>query len=154
MMEMVLMMSWWQWGGGGYRRLAVRGCGDRVDRVMGRLLGLGQKTRRKSFPVAGGGPGAAVVVAGKRERDGGTFQLFRHNALHAKAVEEKFEAFSSECFREDIRRLISSLDKVELNNLILNLFFYKMVLNCDMLRPRVLNGVARQGNGTLGVAVQ
>ncbi|GJV60001.1 hypothetical protein Tco_1466101 [Tanacetum coccineum] len=83
-----------------------------------------------------------------------TFQLFRHNALHAKAVEEKLEAFSSECFNEDIRRLISSLDKVELNNLILNLFFYKMVLNCDMLRPRVLNGVARLGNGTLGVAVQ
>ncbi|GJR73022.1 retrovirus-related pol polyprotein from transposon TNT 1-94 [Tanacetum coccineum] len=62
------------WGGGGYRHVAARGGGDRVDRVMGRLLGLGRKTRRKSFPVAGGGAGVAVVVAGKRERNGGVWR--------------------------------------------------------------------------------
>ncbi|GJT26233.1 hypothetical protein Tco_0906508 [Tanacetum coccineum] len=47
--------------GGGYRRVAARCGGDRVDRVMGRLLGLGRKTRRKSFSAA-----AAVVVVGIR----------------------------------------------------------------------------------------
>ncbi|GJR84020.1 RNA-directed DNA polymerase, eukaryota, reverse transcriptase zinc-binding domain protein [Tanacetum coccineum] len=68
-------MRRWCWcrGGydGGYRQVAARGGGDRIDRVMRNVFGLGRKTRRKSFPVAGGGAGAAVVVAGKRERDGG-----------------------------------------------------------------------------------
>ncbi|GJS96318.1 reverse transcriptase domain-containing protein [Tanacetum coccineum] len=52
---------WWRW-----QRVEARGGGDRIDRVMRNVFGLG----RKSFPVAGGGAGAAVVVAGKRERDG------------------------------------------------------------------------------------
>ncbi|GKE26912.1 hypothetical protein Tco_1442296 [Tanacetum coccineum] len=63
---MVLTMGGWcdgglWWGGGGYRRVAARGGGDRVDRVMGRLLGLGRKTRRKSFSAA-----TMAVVSGIR----------------------------------------------------------------------------------------
>ncbi|GJT72314.1 hypothetical protein Tco_1031600 [Tanacetum coccineum] len=59
--------GWWsrdgdEGGGGcdGGRRVvatgavAARGGGDRVDRVMGRLLGLGRKTRRKSGGCGGG----------------------------------------------------------------------------------------------------
>ncbi|GKA33044.1 retrovirus-related pol polyprotein from transposon TNT 1-94 [Tanacetum coccineum] len=60
-----MMAARWCGGGGGHggdEMMMARGGGDRVDRVMGRLLGLGQKTRRKSFP-------AAVVVAGKIRRE-------------------------------------------------------------------------------------
>nr|GEU99989.1 hypothetical protein [Tanacetum cinerariifolium] len=38
-------------------------------------------------------------------------ELFRRKALHAKAFDQKFKAFSRECFSEYIRELISSLDK-------------------------------------------
>ncbi|GJY73712.1 hypothetical protein Tco_0478143, partial [Tanacetum coccineum] len=40
----------------------ARGGGDQIDRLVGRLLGLGPKTRRKSFPAAA----ATVVLAGIR----------------------------------------------------------------------------------------
>ncbi|GKD82527.1 hypothetical protein Tco_1349366, partial [Tanacetum coccineum] len=35
--------------------------------------------------------------------------LFWCNALHIEAVDQKFEAFSRECFSEDIRQLIIGL---------------------------------------------
>ncbi|GJS36129.1 hypothetical protein Tco_0534511 [Tanacetum coccineum] len=59
----------------------------------------------------------------------------RRNALHAWAVDEKFEAFSCECFCEDIRQLIIRLEKIELNNLILNLFLDEVVSNCNVFHP-------------------
>ncbi|GKB05728.1 hypothetical protein Tco_0833923, partial [Tanacetum coccineum] len=52
-----MQRQWWlRWGSTGGRRwrMATRGGGDRVDRVMGRLLGLGRKTRRKSDGCDGG----------------------------------------------------------------------------------------------------
>ncbi|GJZ58159.1 reverse transcriptase domain-containing protein [Tanacetum coccineum] len=44
---------------------AARGYGDRVDRSGGSIFGIGRKSHRKSFPVAGDGGGGAVVVAGQ-----------------------------------------------------------------------------------------
>ncbi|GJS68973.1 integrase, catalytic region, zinc finger, CCHC-type containing protein [Tanacetum coccineum] len=59
----------------GGRRVAARECGDQIDRVMGSIFGLGRKIHRKSFLVAGGDAGAAVVVAvGNGEREGGSCQ--------------------------------------------------------------------------------
>ncbi|GJZ45092.1 hypothetical protein Tco_0592688 [Tanacetum coccineum] len=54
--------------GGGYRRVAARGGGDRVDSGVVALLDLVDKRRRKSFPRRSGGPGIRRVVAGKWER--------------------------------------------------------------------------------------
>ncbi|GKG03212.1 hypothetical protein Tco_0310848, partial [Tanacetum coccineum] len=49
----------------GWRRVEARGYGDRVDRSGGSIFGIGRKSHRKSFPVAGDGGGGAVVVAGQ-----------------------------------------------------------------------------------------
>ncbi|GKE65818.1 hypothetical protein Tco_1519979, partial [Tanacetum coccineum] len=47
--------AWMVGDDGGRRwRVAARGGGDRVDQEMGRLLGLGRKTRRKSGGCGGG----------------------------------------------------------------------------------------------------
>ncbi|GJS98876.1 hypothetical protein Tco_0820046 [Tanacetum coccineum] len=53
--------------------------------------------------------------------------------LHA--FDQKFDAFSGECFSEYIRQLISSLDKVEFNNLIFNVFLDKMVSDSNVFCP-------------------
>ncbi|GJR54018.1 hypothetical protein Tco_1404539 [Tanacetum coccineum] len=58
MMTMVASVWWWQ-------RVAASGGGDRVDRVMGSILGFG----RKSFPVAVGWWPAAVAAGKIRERE-------------------------------------------------------------------------------------
>nr|GEV51338.1 hypothetical protein [Tanacetum cinerariifolium] len=63
------------------------------------------------------------------------FLLFRCDALHTVTIDEEFKAISCECFSEDIRQLVNSLDKVQFNNLIFNLLFDKVVSNSDMLRP-------------------
>ncbi|GJS95163.1 putative reverse transcriptase domain-containing protein [Tanacetum coccineum] len=42
-----------------------------------------------------------------------TFQLFRCDALHTEVVDHKFKALSRECFSEDIRQLIISLNKIK-----------------------------------------
>ncbi|GJR67064.1 hypothetical protein Tco_1517355 [Tanacetum coccineum] len=48
----------------------ARGVGDRVDRGTRNAFGLCRKTHQKSFPVDGGGAGAAVVAAGNlREKE-------------------------------------------------------------------------------------
>ncbi|GJY90932.1 hypothetical protein Tco_0506128, partial [Tanacetum coccineum] len=51
------LAGWWRWRAvvEWWQRVEVRGGGDRVDRVMGRLSELGRKTRRESFPVAADG---------------------------------------------------------------------------------------------------
>ncbi|GJT80422.1 putative reverse transcriptase domain-containing protein [Tanacetum coccineum] len=51
------MGGWWRWRAvvEWWQRVEVRGGGDRVDRVMGRLSELSRKTRWKSFPVAADG---------------------------------------------------------------------------------------------------
>ncbi|GJV81484.1 hypothetical protein Tco_1517354 [Tanacetum coccineum] len=59
-------VDWWVavggWSGGG--GVEARGIGDRVDQGTRNAFGLGRKTHRKFFSVAGGGAGAAVVAAG------------------------------------------------------------------------------------------
>ncbi|GKA14940.1 hypothetical protein Tco_0694586 [Tanacetum coccineum] len=61
--------GWWRWRAvvEWWQRVEMRGSGDRVHRVMGRLLELG----RKSFPVAADG-GRRLAGSGggywKRER--------------------------------------------------------------------------------------
>ncbi|GJX64171.1 hypothetical protein Tco_0298514 [Tanacetum coccineum] len=42
-------------GGVGFRRVAESGSGDRVDRMVRSIFGLRRKSRRKTFPAAGGG---------------------------------------------------------------------------------------------------
>ncbi|GJX17800.1 putative reverse transcriptase domain-containing protein [Tanacetum coccineum] len=73
------MGGWWRWRAvvEWWQRVEVRGGGDRVDRVMGRLSELGRKTRRKSFPVAADG-GRRLAGSGggcrKREREWSTLK--------------------------------------------------------------------------------
>ncbi|GJZ77576.1 hypothetical protein Tco_0642248 [Tanacetum coccineum] len=71
-----------------------------------------------------------------------TFQLFWCDTLHTEAFDQEFEAFSCECFSEDIRQLIIGLYKVELNNPVFNLFFDKVVANNDVFCPGVLQDKA------------
>ncbi|GJU27067.1 hypothetical protein Tco_1165688 [Tanacetum coccineum] len=50
-----MMMRW---------RVEESGCGDRIDPVMRSVFGVGRKSHRKSFPVAGDGGGGGGGVAG------------------------------------------------------------------------------------------
>ncbi|GKC11249.1 hypothetical protein Tco_1008031 [Tanacetum coccineum] len=51
-------------GGWGGRRVEESGCGDRIDPVMRSVFGLRRKSRRKTFPAAGGG--GRVMAGGSR----------------------------------------------------------------------------------------
>ncbi|GKB97080.1 hypothetical protein Tco_0983217 [Tanacetum coccineum] len=45
--------------------VAARDMVERIDRVMRNVFELGRKTRRKSFPVAGGGGGRNPAGGGR-----------------------------------------------------------------------------------------
>ncbi|GKA13167.1 hypothetical protein Tco_0692813 [Tanacetum coccineum] len=68
---MMMMMAggvwWWRGFGGGdggvIRRVEESDMGDRIDRVVRNIFGVGRKSHRKTFPVTGGG-GGGVPVAG------------------------------------------------------------------------------------------
>ncbi|GJY39794.1 hypothetical protein Tco_0426158 [Tanacetum coccineum] len=78
----VVTAKWW-WKGG--RRVAASECGDRIDRVMGSIFGLGRKIHRKSFSVTGCGAGAAVVVAaGNGETEGRKREIEREKTLDSR----------------------------------------------------------------------
>ncbi|GJY33053.1 hypothetical protein Tco_0417522 [Tanacetum coccineum] len=49
--------------GGVIRRVEESDMGDRIDRVVRNIFGVGRKSHRKTFPVTGGG-GGGVPVAG------------------------------------------------------------------------------------------
>ncbi|GKF12036.1 hypothetical protein Tco_0049962, partial [Tanacetum coccineum] len=54
----VVTVGWRRW------RVEESGCGDRIDPVMRSVFGVGRKSHRKSFPVAGDGGGGGGGVAG------------------------------------------------------------------------------------------
>ncbi|GKG43893.1 hypothetical protein Tco_0482986, partial [Tanacetum coccineum] len=52
--EMEMVVMWFDYGDGGYRRVEESGVVNRVDRSGGSNFGLRRNTHRKSFPAAVG----------------------------------------------------------------------------------------------------
>ncbi|GJR07747.1 hypothetical protein Tco_0790399 [Tanacetum coccineum] len=54
MMRVVALLLWLP-DGEGRRRVEESDMGDRIDRVVRNIFGVGRKSHRKTFPVTGGG---------------------------------------------------------------------------------------------------
>ncbi|GKG27922.1 hypothetical protein Tco_0406249 [Tanacetum coccineum] len=54
---MAVVVAWVRWvsGSGGKWRVKESDMGDRIDRVVRSIFGVGRKSHRKTFPVTGGG---------------------------------------------------------------------------------------------------
>ncbi|GJR49827.1 hypothetical protein Tco_1400348 [Tanacetum coccineum] len=86
--------------------------------------------------------GEVVTTAGEVVTTGETFEGLGRHALHSKPWENEFEPLSGQGFSKDIRQLILSPHKIQLNHSFLYLFSNEMMSNVDVFRPGVLDVVA------------